>query len=77
MSTITADQKKRVVLPHARPGDVFAVNQDPAGRWILVRLLPERPKRRLQAKQVASALRESPLQPTLSWEQLKRATREL
>ncbi|NCA82001.1 MAG: hypothetical protein EOM72_04575 [Opitutae bacterium] len=77
MSTIIADQKKRVVLPNARPGDVFAVNQDPAGRWILVRLLPEKPKRRLQAGQVVNALRESPLRPTLSWKQLKRATREL
>lgn len=77
MSTIIADQKKRVVLPDARPGDVFAVNQDPAGRWILVRLLPEKLKRRLQAKQVANAMRASPLQPTLSWRQLKRATRNL
>ena len=77
MSTIIADQKKRVVLPNARPGDVFAVNQEPPGRWILVRLLPERPKRRPQAGQVAKALRESPLRPTLSWNELRRATREL
>ena len=77
MSTIIADQKKRVVLPNARPGDVFAVNQDQAGRWILVRLLPEKPKRRLLSSQVANAMRETPLHPTLSWKQLKRTTREL
>lgn len=77
MSTIIADQKKRVVLPNARPGDVFAASQDPAGRWILVRLLPEKPKRRLQAGQVAKALSDCPLRPTLSWKQLKRATRGL
>ncbi len=77
MSTIIADQKKRVVLPNARPGDVFAVNQDQAGRWILVRLLPEKPKRRLRAEQVTRIMGEHPLRPTLTWEQLKRATREL
>ena len=76
MSTITADQKKRVVLPNAQAGDVFAVNQDPAGRWILIRLLPEKPKRKPLSSQVAKAMREKPLHLTLSWEQLKRATRE-
>lgn len=77
MSTIIADQKKRVVLPNARPGDVFAVNQEPPGRWTLVRLLPEKPKHRPSAREVAGALRASPLRPTLTWKQLKRATREL
>ena len=67
MNTIIADQKKRVVLPNARPVDVFAVNQDPAGRLILVRLLRGKPKRRLRAGQVVKALHESPLRPTLSW----------
>lgn len=77
MSAIIADQKKRVVLPNARPGDVFAVNQEPPGRWTLVRLLPEKPKQRPSAREVAGALRANPLRPTLSWKQLKRATREL
>jgi hypothetical protein len=77
MSTTIADQKRRVVLPGVQPGDVLSVNRDSAGRLVLVRLLPERPKRRPQARQVAKALRESPLRPTLSWNELKRATRGL
>lgn len=76
VSTTIADQKRRVVLPGVQPGDVLSVSRDPAGRLVLVRLLPEKPKRRPPAHQVAKALRASPLRPTLSWNELKRVTRE-
>lgn len=76
MSTTIADQKRRVVLPGVQPGDVLSVSRDPAGRLLLVRLLPEKPKRRPPAHQVAKAMRASPLRTTLSWNELKRLTRE-
>lgn len=76
MSTTIADQKRRVVLPGVRPGDVLSVNRDTAGRLVLVRLVPERPARRPAAKQVNSAIRNKPLRPRLSWPELKRLTRE-
>ncbi len=76
MSTTIADQKRRVVLPGIQPGDVLSVSRDPAGRLLLVRLLPEKPKRRPPANQVAKTMRANPLRPTLSWNELKRLTRE-
>jgi hypothetical protein len=48
----------------------------PAERQLLVRLLPEKPKRRPQVHQITKAMRTSPLRPTLSWNELKRLTRE-
>jgi hypothetical protein len=41
--TITADAKKRVVLPHVRPGDCFQVEEDGA-EIRLTRLEPVRPQ---------------------------------
>ena len=38
MATSTADSKRRVVLPTARPGDVFDIRSQGEGRLLLVRL---------------------------------------
>ena len=76
MSTTIADQKRRVVLPGVQPGDVLSVSRDSAGRLLLVRLLPEKPKRRLPAHQVAGEMSARPLRPTRSWNELNRLTRE-
>jgi hypothetical protein len=45
MSTSTVDTKKRIILPGGRPGDVFDIQQQEEGRFLLIRL--EKP---LQAK---------------------------
>ncbi len=40
--TLKADQKRRVVVPDAQPGDVFSCENLGGGRYALVRLtLPE------------------------------------
>ena len=39
--TVTADDRKRVMLPHARPGELFDYSRDAEGRIILRRLKPE------------------------------------
>lgn len=41
MAIAIADAKKRVVLPTAKPGDVFDIQEQGEGRLLLVRL--ERP----------------------------------
>ncbi len=37
MSVSSADAKKRIVLPGGRPGDVFDIQQQAEGPWLLVR----------------------------------------
>ena len=41
--TVTTDEKKRVVIPSARPGDRFDVQMTPEGKVVLTRL--ERPEK--------------------------------
>ena len=44
--TVTTDAKKRVVLPQAKPGDVFDVQNSSNGKLVLTPLIPdERPNR--------------------------------
>jgi hypothetical protein len=46
MSISIVDSKKRIVLQAVRPGDVFDIQQQAEGRFLLIRLeKPERAKR--------------------------------
>jgi hypothetical protein len=76
MSTYTVDTKKRIVLPGGRPGDVFDIQQQAEGRFVLIRL--EKPERseRMTKKACMEALRKAPLRPTIPWEKLRELTRE-
>ncbi|NWF57642.1 MAG: hypothetical protein HXY45_22915 [Syntrophaceae bacterium] len=76
MSTTTVDSKKRIVLPKGRPGDVFEIQQQAEGRFLLIRL--EKPERaeRMSKKACMEAMRKSPLRPTMRWEKLRELTRE-
>ncbi|MGA3180053.1 MAG: hypothetical protein ABSF38_06915 [Verrucomicrobiota bacterium] len=74
--TITADSKKRVVVPDAHPGDVFAYEDHGNGHFHLVRLnLPDPPKRKTRW-QVRKAVANSRLKFEMSWDQLRELTRE-
>jgi len=75
MSIAKADQKRRVVVPGARPGDVFEVREDGADAYRLVRLRPPEPAARLTPGQVAARLRADPLRPKLSSTELLQVTR--
>jgi len=76
MSTSKVDTKKRIVLPGGRPGDVFDIQQQTEGRFLLIRL--EKPERseRMSKKACLEAMRKAPLRPTLTWEKLRELTRE-
>ena len=76
MSTSIVDSKKRIVLPGGRPGDVFDIQQQAEGRFLLIRL--EKPKRtkRMSKKACMEAMRQAPLRPTMTWEKLRELTRE-
>ena len=76
MSTARMDSKRRIVLPVGKPGDVFDIHRQADGRMVLVRL--ERPETRNSMSQDAclAAMRDAPLRPAGSWEQLRQITRE-
>ena len=74
--TIKADSKKRVVVPDARPGDVFAYEDQGNGHFLLVRLnLPDPPAKKTRA-QVRQAIASSKLKFDMSWDHLREMTRE-
>jgi bifunctional DNA-binding transcriptional regulator/antitoxin component of YhaV-PrlF toxin-antitoxin module len=76
MATSKVDSKKRIVLPNGRPGDVFDIQQQAEGRFILVRL--EKPQSREHTTREAclEAMRQAPLRQTITWEELRELTRE-
>ncbi|WP_290649264.1 hypothetical protein [Aquisalimonas sp.] len=76
MSIAIADQKKRVVLPGANPGDVFDVQRGEDGRYVLVKLIHPSVTGTHTTEEVKAALESAPLTARMSWDALKRLTRE-
>ena len=71
-----ADAKRRVVIPGAEPGDVFDIHPDGKGRYVLVRLYRPEAEPRMSRQDCLDAITGSPLRSTLSWDELRRLTRE-
>ncbi len=76
MKTARADAKKRVVIPGAEPGDIFDVQREGEERYVLVRLYRPAARAPMNRKECLDAISQTPLSPTLSWEQLRQLTRE-
>jgi hypothetical protein len=76
MSISTVDSKKRIVLQDSRPGDVFDIQQQAEGRFLLIRL--EKPERaqRMTRSGCMKAMRKAPLRPITPWKNLRKLTRE-
>lgn len=73
--TLTADAKKRVVIPGAAPGDVFACEQTEQG-VLLKRIYRRTRKKKPTKKEVLQAIRNWKFIPAMSWEELRKLTRE-
>jgi hypothetical protein len=73
--TLRADSKKRVVLPGAAPGDVFTCEETKQG-LLLRRIYHPGPKKNMTKKQVLAAIRSWKAIPAMSWEELRKLTRE-
>jgi hypothetical protein len=73
--TLTADSKKRVVLPTAVPGDVFAVEQTNHG-ILLRRVYRQTRRKKLTKAQALKAIRTWKFKPSMTWEELRKLTRE-
>ena len=76
MSTSIADAKRRIVLPGATPGDVYDIQKVDESRFVLIKLQRPDPPRRKKKADVLRAISDSPLHPAMSWEELKKTTRE-
>lgn len=75
MATKT-DSKRRVVLPGARPGDIYDVEEQGEGRYLLVRLERPEPRAAMSREDCLHAMEDRPLRLGMSWEELRRLTRE-
>lgn len=76
MAISTADAKRRVVLPAAKPGDVFDIQGQGEGRLLLVRLERPEPGPGMSLDRCLAAIAAAPLRPKMTWEVLKATTRE-
>ena len=76
MKAVRADTKRRVVIPGARPGDVFDVQRQGDERFVLVRLHRADEAPEMSREACLEAMDRSPLNMALSWEQLRGITRE-
>jgi hypothetical protein len=76
MAISTADKKRRVVIPAARPGDVFDVHPQGEGRVLLVRLVRPQTQARMSRDECLRAMAAAPLRPEIEWNELRRLTRE-
>ena len=76
MKAVRADIKKRVVIPGARPGDIFDVQRQGDDRFVLVRLHRADEAPQMTREACLEAMDRSPLNMALSWEQLREITRE-
>ena len=73
--TLTADSKKRVVLPGAAPGDVFTCEQN--GHEMVLRRVHRAAAQKKKTKaQVLKAIRNWKSVPKIRWEELRKMTRE-
>jgi len=72
--TLTADAKKRVVLPGAVPGDVFIYEETRRG-LLLKRIYRHRAPRKQTKEQAAKAVQRWKSLRGVKWEDLRKLTR--
>jgi len=74
--TITADSKKRVVIPWVKPGDVFTCVQQDENHFHLSRLNPAPPPQKKTKAQIRHAILHSKMKFDVTWDELRQLTRE-
>ena len=73
--TLTAEAKERVVLPGAAPGDVFTARRL-ARECCFGAFIAQKAKKKMTKKQVLAAIRRWKYIPAMSWEELRKLTRD-
>ena len=75
MKVVKVDSKKRIVLSDSKPGDLMAVEETADGTYTLTQVrLPAR--KRMSKSAVQRAMTEKPVDMSVSWEELRKQTRE-
>ena len=74
--TVIADSKRRVVMPGARPGDVFACEDAGNGHFLFVRLNKPMPPKKMNRTEIRKAIATSKMKFDLTWDELRKLTRE-
>ncbi len=75
MKVGTVDQKCRLRLPGAEPGECFAIRQVDAGHYELSKVVPLPRSPKPTAKQLEQSFKSHALTPRMSWEALRAETR--
>jgi hypothetical protein len=65
-----------VVLPAAKPGDVFDIQSQGESRLLLVHLERPKPGPGMSLDSCLKAIAAAPLRPKMTWDSLKAVTRE-
>jgi hypothetical protein len=75
---IIADAKKRIRIPAARPRDVYHPETLTRDLIVLRRVEPPKPKikKRMTAAEIGRAIESSPIKFNVSYDQLRKLTRE-
>jgi hypothetical protein len=74
--TSKADAKRRIVLPEAEPGDVFDIQKQRDGTYLVVKLQRPEPRGKLSREECRRAMAAAPLRLSMSWDELRSLTRE-
>ena len=77
MAISRTDAKRRIVLPDAMPGEAYEIDRVGEGRYTVVRLDGPPAAHAVSREDAARAIASHPLSPAMSWDELRRATREL
>jgi len=76
VATVRADSKGRVVVPGAKPGDVFDIERQDEHRYLFVRLQRPAAAPKMTREECLEAMSRHPPPVGMSWEQLRKLTRE-
>jgi hypothetical protein len=75
MNVSIVDNKRRLTLPGARPGDAYTVRQSTPGHYELSMVIPA-PRPKPSAEELDVLLATQPLTPKMGWDELRSLTRE-
>ncbi len=73
---IIADAKKRIRIPAVHPRDVYHPETLTRDFIVLRRIEPPKPKKRMTREQIERAIENSPIKFNVSYDELRKLTRE-
>ena len=76
MKIATVDDKRRLVLPGAVPGESYAISQGDDGHFHLIKIMLPPKKSKHTARKIDALLKSAALTPQMSAKTLRALTRE-